>query len=86
MSCFCTFLQNVRSKKTNKKQFKILEKDKYVRPDQMFEAFAGTADDLRPPTYWTFKDVDKQMLHDICYHLCPDICYNFVKTFSPVLL
>ena len=52
----------------------------------MFEAFAGTADDLRPPTYWTFKDVDKQMLHDICYHLCPDICYNFVKTFSPVLL
>ena len=86
MSCFCTFLQKVRSKKTNKKQFQILEKDKYVTPDQMFEAFVGTADDLGPPTYWTFKDVDIQMLHHICYHLYPDICYNFVKPFSPVLL
>ena len=47
----CTFLQKVRSKKTNKKQFKILEKGKYVTPDQMFEAFVGTADDLGPPTY-----------------------------------
>ena len=36
----------VRSKETNKKQFKIQEKDKYVRPDQIFEAFVGIADDL----------------------------------------
>ena len=34
-----------------KKQFKTLEKEKYVTPDQIFEAFVGTADDLTPPTY-----------------------------------
>ena len=28
----------VRSKKTNKNQFKILEKDKYVTPGEIFEA------------------------------------------------
>ena len=33
-------------KKTNKKQFKILEKDLYVKPDEIFEAFLGIADDL----------------------------------------
>ena len=32
-------------------QFKILEKDKYVTPDQIFEGFVGIADDLTPPTY-----------------------------------
>ena len=53
-----------RSKKTKKKQFETLEKEKYVTPDQIFEAFVGTADDLTPPAYWTFKDVDIQTLHD----------------------
>ena len=57
-----------------------------MTPDQMFEAFVGTADDVRPPTYWTFKDVDIQILHDIYHHLCPDIYYNFVKPSSPVLI
>ena len=32
-------------------QFKILEKDKYVTPDQISEAFVGTADDQTPPAY-----------------------------------
>ena len=30
----------------NKKQFKIVEKDVYVTPDEIFEAFVGIADDL----------------------------------------
>ena len=60
--------KKIRSKKTNKKQFKILEKDKYVTPDQIFEAFVGTADDLTPPTYWTSEDIDIKMLHD---NTCP---------------
>ena len=29
-----------------KKEFRILEKGKYVMPDQMAEAFVGIADDL----------------------------------------
>ena len=33
-------------KKTNEKQFKILEKDVYVIPDEIFEAFVGIANDL----------------------------------------
>ena len=33
-------------KNTNKKQFKILGKDVYVTPDEIFEAFVGIADDL----------------------------------------
>ena len=33
-------------KKTNKKQFKILEKNVYVTPDKVFEAFMGIVDDL----------------------------------------
>ena len=33
-------------KKQNKKQFKILEKGKYVMPDQIFEAFVRITDDL----------------------------------------
>ena len=33
-------------KRTNKKQFKILEKDVYVTPDEIFEVFVGTANDL----------------------------------------
>ena len=41
----------VRSKKTNKKQFKTVEKERYLRPDQIFEAFVGTVDDLAPPIY-----------------------------------
>ena len=40
-----------RSKKTKKKQFETPEKEKYVTPDQIFEAFVGTVDDLTPPTY-----------------------------------
>ena len=43
---FNTYLQKVRSKKKNKKQFTILEKGKYVTTDQIFEAFVGIADDL----------------------------------------
>ena len=58
MRCFCTPLQKVE------KQFKILEKGKYVTPDQIFEVFVGTADDLTPPPYWTLQYVDIQMLHD----------------------
>ena len=33
-------------KKKKKNQFKILEKGKYVTPDQIFEAFVGIDDDL----------------------------------------
>ena len=43
---FSTYLQKVRSKKRNKKQFKILEKGKYVMPDQILEAFVGIGNDL----------------------------------------
>ena len=56
-SCFAHTLQKVRSKKTNKKQFKILEKDKYVTPDQIFEAFWGISDDL------TINDDEKFLLN-----------------------
>ena len=59
----------VHIKKTNKRQFKILEKGKYGMPDQIFEGFVGIVNDLTnewwwiPQTCWTFKDVDIQMLH-----------------------
>ena len=43
---FSTYLQKVRSKKWSKKQLKILEKGKYVMPDQIFEAFVGIGNDL----------------------------------------
>ena len=43
---FSSYQQKVISKKTNKKRFKILEKGKYVTPDEIFEAFVGTDDDL----------------------------------------
>ena len=33
-------------------------------PDQIFEAFVWTANDLTAPTYWTSKDVGIKMLHD----------------------
>ena len=34
-------------KKTkNKKQFKVLEKGKYITPNQIFEGFVGITDDL----------------------------------------
>ena len=46
LSCFSRYLQKVRSNKTNKKQFSIIEKGKYVMPNQIFEAFVGIADDL----------------------------------------
>ena len=39
------YLQKVRSKKANKRHFKILEKDLYVTPDKICEAFVGIADD-----------------------------------------
>ena len=58
----------VRSKKTNKKQFKTVEKERYLRPDQIFEAFVGTVDDLAPPIYLKLEDVDRQMLYD---NTCP---------------
>ena len=45
MPCFSTYIQNVGSRKTSKKQFKILGKGKYVTPVQIFEAFKGIADD-----------------------------------------
>ena len=40
------YLQKIRLKKPNKKQFKIVEKNVYVTPDKIFEAFVGIADDL----------------------------------------
>ena len=46
LPCFSTYLQKVRSKKTNKKQLKVLRRGKYVTPDQIFEAFVGIPDDL----------------------------------------
>ena len=49
--------KKIRSKKTNKKQFKILEKDKYVTPDQIFEAFWGISHDL------TINDGEKLLLN-----------------------
>ena len=57
LPCFSTYLQKVRSNKTNKKQFEILEKGKYVTPDQIVEAFVGM-----------FKAVDIQILHN---NTCP---------------
>ena len=42
MPGFSTYLQKVRSKKTNEKQLKILEKGKYVTLVQI--AFLGIAD------------------------------------------
>ena len=93
---FSTYQQKVISKKTNKKRFKILEKGKYVTPDEIFEAFVGIDDDLtmmmNTPTYWTFKDVEKQMMHDNTFSLLfvtifltysVQCCYN-VET-SPLI-
>ena len=40
------YLRQIRLKKTNKKQFKILEKDVHVTGDKIFEAFVRIADDL----------------------------------------
>ena len=38
MPCFSTYILEVRSKKTYKSQFKILEKSKYVTPVQIFRS------------------------------------------------
>ena len=35
-----------QTRKANEKQFKILEKGKYVTPNQIFESFVGIIDDL----------------------------------------
>ena len=46
MTCFSVYLRKFRSNKTNKKHFKILEKGKYVTPDQIFEASVGIINDI----------------------------------------
>ena len=43
LPCFCTCIQNSQIKE-NKKTFKILEKDVYVTPEQIFETFMGIVD------------------------------------------
>ena len=70
---FITYLQNVRSKKTNKKQFKILDKGKYVTPNiwRLCDYWQWSNNEWWwiPPAYWTFKDVEIQMLHDNTFPL-----------------
>ena len=40
------YLQNVRSRKSNKKQFQMIDRDLFVSPDEVFEAFIGFDDEL----------------------------------------
>ena len=40
------FLKKVRSKKTDKKRFQILEKEAHMMPDEIFESFVGTDDNV----------------------------------------
>ena len=40
------YLQKVRSRKSNKKQFHLIYRDAFVTPDEVFEAFIGFDDDL----------------------------------------
>ena len=57
---------NFRSKKTNKKQFKTLE-TKYLSLCRNCR-WSNNEWWWIPPTYWTFKDVEIQVLHD---NTCP---------------
>ena len=40
------YLQNVRSRKSNKKQFQLINRNVFVTPDQVFEALSGFHDNL----------------------------------------
>ena len=40
------YLQKVRSRKSNKNQFQLINRDVFVAPDKVFEAFIGFDDDL----------------------------------------
>ena len=40
------YLQKVRSRKSNKKQFQLINRDVFVAPDEVFEAFIGFDDEL----------------------------------------
>ena len=39
-------LQKVRSRKSNKKSFQLINRDVFVAPDEVFEAFIGFDDEL----------------------------------------
>ena len=40
------YLQKVQSRKSNKKQFQLINRDVFVTPDEVFEAFTGFGDGL----------------------------------------
>ena len=40
------YLQQVRSRKSNRKQFQSINRDVFVIPDEVFEAFIGSDDEL----------------------------------------
>ena len=40
------YLQKVQSRKSNKKQFQLMNSDVFVTPDEVFEAFIGFDDQL----------------------------------------
>ena len=40
------YLQKVQSRKSNKKQFQLINRDVFVAPDEVFEAFIGFDDEL----------------------------------------
>ena len=40
------YLQKVRSRKPNKKQFQLINSDVFVTPNEVFEAFIGFDDEL----------------------------------------
>ena len=68
LPCFSSYLPKVRSKKTHKEQYKILEK--VCNASSNIWSFYRNCLWLNnewwwiPPTYWMFKGVDIQMLHN----------------------
>ena len=40
------YLQKVQSRKSNKKQFQLISRDVFVTPDEVFDAFIGSDDEL----------------------------------------
>ena len=40
------YLQKVRPRKSNKKQFQLINRDVFFAPDEVFEAFIGFDDEL----------------------------------------
>ena len=40
------YLQKVRSRKSNKNQVQLINSDVFVTPDEVFEAFIGSDDEL----------------------------------------